>query len=462
MDILIRNGRVIDPYNNQEKIADILINDGKIVAVGTGKCGNNVDAARVIDAAGKIVTPGLLDMHVHLREPGQEEKETIATGTRAAAAGGFTTIACMPNTQPVIDNKSMIEFILSKSEQDGVVRVLPIGAISKELKGEELAEIGQMIKAGAVAISDDGRSIQVAVLMKRAFEYIKQFNIPIISHCEDTTLSAGGCMHEGYYSTILGLRGIPYAAEEVMMTRDIILAEAAGTRLHIAHVSTRKSVELIRQAKKRGVNVTCEVTPHHFTLTDKAVCELRMQNAECRMQEIDTNTKMNPPLTAFSLQPSAFSFDPNTKMNPPLRDEDDVEEIKQGLFDGTIDVIATDHAPHTRTEKEQEYGKAPFGIIGLETSLGLVLTELVGNGVLTLFDALAKMTLNPARILGLETSGIVPEAKADITIIDPEMEWVVDVNTFASKARNCPFHGWKLKGKAVMTIASGRVVWEIK
>ncbi len=435
MDLLIRNGKIIDPYNNQEKIADILINDGKIVDVGTG-IGNIESMSRVVDATGKLVAPGLIDMHVHLREPGQEDKETIATGTRAAAAGGFTTIACMPNTSPVIDNKSMVEFILAKSKQDGVIRVLPIGAISKELKGEELAETGQMIKAGAVAVSDDGHSIQSTVLMKRAFEYTRQFNIPIISHCEDNTLAAGGCMHEGYYSTILGLAGIPSAAEEVMVARDIILAEAAGARLHIAHVSSKKSVELVRQAKKRGANVTCEVTPHHFTLTDSAVCGI-----------IDT---------PFSL----LQFDTNTKMNPPLMTKEDVEAIRQGLSDGTIDVIATDHAPHTRTEKEQEYNRAPFGIIGLETSLGLVLTELVDNGVLTLSDALSKMTINPARILGLETSGIVPESRADITIIDPEMEWVVDVNTFASKARNCPFHGWKLKGRAVMTVASGKIVWE--
>jgi dihydroorotase len=435
MDLLIRNAWIIDPYNNQEKIADILINDGKIVDVGV-RVGNSECVTRVIDAAGKIVAPGLIDMHVHLREPGQEEKETIATGTKAAAAGGFTTIVCMPNTKPVIDKKSLIEFILFKSKQDGVVRVLPIGAISKELKGEELAEIGQMIKAGAVAISDDGRSIQNTVIMKRAFEYIRQFNVPIISHCEDATLAAGGCMHEGYYSTILGLPGIPSTAEEVMVARDIILAEAAGAHLHIAHVSSRKSVELVRQAKKNGAHVTCEVTPHHFTLTDEAVCGIT--HAEMRTKKFDTNTKMNP----------------------PLRDKEDVEAIRQGLSDGTIDVIATDHAPHTMTEKEQEYGKAPFGIIGLETSLGLVLTELVGKGVLTMFDALSKMTINPAKILRIEVSGIVPEARADITIIDPGLEWVVDVNTFASKARNCPFDGWKLKGRAVMTIVNGRIVWE--
>ncbi|MBU0699979.1 dihydroorotase [bacterium] len=466
MDLLIRNGQIIDPYNNQKKIADISINDGKIVDIGAG-IGNNAVAARVIDAAGKLVSPGLIDMHVHLREPGQEEKETIATGTKSAAAGGFTTIACMPNTQPVIDNKSLVEFILSKSKQEGVVRVLPIGAISKGLKGEELAEIGQMIKAGAIAISDDGRSIENAVLMRRAFEYIRPFNVPIISHCEDTTLSAGGCMHEGYYSTILGLPGIPSAAEEVMVARDIILAEAAGARLHIAHVSTRKSVELVRQAKKRGVSVTCEVAPHHFILTDAAVCgdddENLLTHAETR------RTRRNPYAAVSGLSSTELAhaetrkngFGTNTKMNPPLRDENDVEEILQGLSDGTIDVIATDHAPHTKTEKEQEYGRAPFGIIGLETSLGLVLTELVNNSVLTITDALAKMTVNPARILGLEMSGIVPGAMADITIIDPEAEWVVDVNTFASKAANCPFHGWKLKGRAVMTIVDGRIVWEM-
>ncbi len=440
MDLSICNGQVIDPYNHQEKIADVLINAGKIVDIGAG-IGNNISATRVIDAAGKLVTPGLIDMHVHLREPGQEEKETIATGTRAAAQGGFTTIACMPNTHPTIDNQSLVEFVLAKSKQEGVVRVLPIGAISKGLKGEELAEIGQMVKVGAKAVSDDGRPIENAVLMKRALEYVKQFNIPIISHCEDLTLSGGGCMHQGYYSTILGLSGIPSAAEDIMVARDIILAETTGARLHIAHVSTRKSVELVRQAKKRGVFVTCEVTPHHFTLTDKAVCGFSQLST--------LNSQLPTP------------FDTNTKMNPPLRSEDDVEAIKQGLSDGTIDAIATDHAPHTKTEKEQEYSKAPFGIIGLPTSLGLVLTELVDKGVLTLADALAKMTINPARILGLETDGLVAEARADVTIIDPEMEWMVNVNSFASKARNCPFHGWKLKGKAVMTIVKGEIVWEM-
>jgi dihydroorotase len=366
-------------------------------------------------------------MHIHLREPGQEDKETIATGTRAAAAGGFTAIACMPNTKPVIDNKSVVEFILRKSVREGVVKVYPIGSITKELKGKEIAEIGQMVGAGAVAISDDGYPVENAVLMRRAMEYTKRFNIPVISHCEDTNLSDQGSMHEGYYSTILGLPGIPAAAEEVMVARDIIIAEVCNAKLHIAHVSSKGSVELIRQAKKRGVKVTCEVTPHHFTLTDEAVC----------------------------------SFDTNTKVNPPLRSKDDVIAIKEGLADNTIDVIATDHAPHTQAKKEQEYVKAPFGIIGLETSLGLVLSELVTKGVISLMDAITKMTKNPAKILSLDMNGLYPGAIADITVIDPDMEWIVDVNTFVSKSRNSPFHGWKLIGRAIMTIVDGKIVWKI-
>lgn len=429
VDLLLQGGRIIDPYTNRDEIGDILIKDGRIVDIDV-----NIDKKRVlsntveiIDVKDKIVTPGLIDMHIHLREPGQEDKETIATGTRAAAAGGFTAIACMPNTKPVIDNKSVVEFILRKSVREGVVKVYPIGSITKELKGKEIAEIGQMVGAGAVAISDDGYPVENAVLMRRAMEYTKRFNIPVISHCEDTNLSDQGSMHEGYYSTILGLPGIPAAAEEVMVARDIIIAEVCNAKLHIAHVSSKGSVELIRQAKKRGVKVTCEVTPHHFTLTDEAVC----------------------------------SFDTNTKVNPPLRSKDDVIAIKEGLADNTIDVIATDHAPHTQAKKEQEYVKAPFGIIGLETSLGLVLSELVTKGVISLMDAITKMTKNPAKILSLDMNGLYPGAIADITVIDPDMEWIVDVNTFVSKSRNSPFHGWKLIGRAIMTIVDGKIVWKI-
>jgi dihydroorotase len=429
VDLLLQGGRIIDPYTNRDEIGDILIKDGRIVDIDV-----NIDKKRVlsntveiIDVKDKIVTPGLIDMHIHLREPGQEDKETIATGTRAAAAGGFTAIACMPNTKPVIDNKSVVEFILRKSVREGVVKVYPIGSITKELKGKEIAEIGQMVGAGAVAISDDGYPVENAVLMRRAMEYTKRFNIPVISHCEDTNLSDQGSMHEGYYSTILGLPGIPAAAEEVMVARDIIIAEVCNAKLHIAHVSSKGSVELIRQAKKRGVKVTCEVTPHHFTLTDEAVC----------------------------------SFDTNTKVNPPLRSKDDVIAIKEGLADNTIDVIATDHAPHTQAKKEQEYVKAPFGIIGLETSLGLVLSELVTKGVISLMDAITKMTKNPAKILSLDMNGLYPGAIADITVIDPNMEWIVDVNTFVSKSRNSPFHGWKLIGRAIMTIVDGKIVWKI-
>ena len=408
-----------------DEVTDILIEDGKIKEINA-ECGMRNAEFRTIDVSGKVVVPGLIDLHTHLREPGREDEETIATGTRAAAKGGFTTICCMPNTQPVIDNPSVVRFILEKAGREGLVNVLPVGSISKNLGGKELSEIGQMVEEGAVAISDDGQGLANSDLMRRALEYVKRFDIPVISHCEDSYLSKDGCVNEGYISTVLGLPGIPGAAEEVMVARDIILAQLTNSRLHIAHLSTVRSVELVRQAKKQDVKVTAEAAPHHFTLTEEAV----------------------------------RNFDTNTKVNPPLRTFEDVEGIKKGLADGTIDCIATDHAPHTQAEKELEYGLAPFGMIGLETALSLVLTELVSKGVLSLPEAIAKLTINPAKVLGLNQGRIKEGAAADMTVIDLEKEWTVKEDEFLSKSKNSPFIGLQLKGKAVMTIVGGKVVME--
>ncbi|MBU0566624.1 dihydroorotase [bacterium] len=425
MNILIKNGRVIDPESGLDEVTDILIEDGKIKEINA-ECGMRNAEFRTIDVSGKVVVPGLIDLHTHLREPGREDEETIATGTRAAAKGGFTTICCMPNTQPVIDNPSVVRFILEKAGREGLVNVLPVGSISKNLGGKELSEIGQMVEEGAVAISDDGQGLANSDLMRRALEHVKRFGIPVISHCEDSYLSKDGVMNEGYISTVLGLPGIPGAAEEIMVARDIILAQLTNSRLHIAHLSTVRSVELVRQAKKQDVKVTAEAAPHHFTLTEEAV----------------------------------RNFDTNTKVNPPLRTFEDVEGIKKGLADGTIDCIATDHAPHTQAEKELEYGLAPFGMIGLETALSLVLTELVSKGVLSLPEAIAKLTINPAKVLGLNQGRIKEGAAADMTVIDLEKEWTVKEDEFLSKSKNSPFIGLQLKGKAVMTIVGGKVVME--
>lgn len=421
MKLLIKGGTVLDPASRKAFPKDILLADGKIAETGVDL---NADGAAILDAAGKLVAPGLIDMHVHLREPGFEAKETIYSGTRAAAAGGFTTVACMPNTNPVTDNAAIILFIKNLALTKGAVNVYPIGAITRESKGKELAEMGDMQQAGAVAFSDDGNPVMNADLMRKAMQYAHMLDLPIISHCEDKNLSAGGAMHEGYMSTMLGLKGIPAAAEEVMIARDIILTAETGCRLHIAHVSTAGSVQMIREAKAKGVKITAEATPHHFTLTAETVS----------------------------------GYNTATKVSPPLRIDTDIAAVKEGLADGTIDVIASDHAPHTIEEKDVEYDLAPFGMVGLETTIGMVWTELVATGVLTPLQAIEKMTVHPAAILGIPKGTIQKGADADITIIDPALSWVVDPEQFASKGRNSPFAGRRLQGKAWATIVGGRVI----
>ncbi|HET6365189.1 MAG TPA: dihydroorotase [Nitrospirota bacterium] len=420
MNILIKNGHIIDPANKVDEKLDVLVSDGKISRLG--KPGSlPANGNQVIDAAGKFVVPGLIDMHVHLREPGFEYKETIATGTAAAKAGGFTSVCCMPNTNPVNDNRSVTEFILAQA-RNASAQVFPIGAVTKGSKGEELAEMGELHAAGCVAISDDGKPVMNASIMRRAMEYSRIFDMLIISHCEDSTLSFKGVMNDGIVSTELGLRGIPRAAEDVMTARDISLAELTGGRLHIAHVSTAGSVRLIRDAKSRGVKVTAETCPHYFSLTEEAV----------------------------------RGYNTLAKMNPPLRTVDDVAAVKQGLKDGTIDVIATDHAPHAMDEKSGEFDYAPFGIVGLETALGLAL-KLVQEGALSLAEAIRKLSVNPALILKLDKGTLSLGADADMTMIDSNVDWTVDASQFKSKSKNTPFDGWKLRGKAVRTIVGGRI-----
>ncbi|MBQ2663731.1 MAG: dihydroorotase [Clostridia bacterium] len=422
MRILIKNGRVIDPENGIDKVTDIFIDKGVIAEIGDGQELAGIEM-EVIDATGKIVTPGLVDMHCHLRDPGQEYKEDIETGTRAAVMGGITSVACMPNTKPVVDNEAVVSYIINKAREVGYCNVYPIGAVSKGLKGEELAEIGEMKFAGAVAISDDGRPVVESGLMRRAMEYADMFDMKVISHCEDLGLADGGYMNEGEVATAMGLRGISRAAEEVMVSRDIIIAEAIGTPVHIAHVSTRLSVDLVRQAKKRGVRVTCETCPHYFTLTEKAV----------------------------------EGFNTFAKMNPPLRTDDDVQAIKDGLKDGTIDCIVTDHAPHHIDEKNCEFANALNGIVGFETSLGLGLKYLVKEGVLTLNELIEKMAVNPSRILGLNKGNLKVGNAADITIFDPEKEWTVDINKLHSKSKNSPYDGFVLCGKPEYVIVGGDI-----
>jgi dihydroorotase len=419
--LLIKNGRVVDPAANLDAVRDVLVENGKIKNVGANL---RAPGAKIIDAKGLLVLPGLIDMHTHLRDPGRPDKETIASGTRAAALGGFTTVCCMPNTEPPIDNAAVVKYVRDKGKTEGVVNVFPIGAITKGLKGESLSEMGLMLEEGAIAFSDDGNCVMRSDVMRRALEYARQFGIPIISHSEDKELSSGGVMNESAVSTAIGLPGIPALSEEIMVARDIMLAKKYG-RVHIAHVSTAGSVNLIRRAKKEGSAVTCETCPHYFSLTEEAV--------RC--------------------------YDPNTKVNPPLRSKNDLKAVIKGLQDGTIDVIATDHAPHNIEEKNIEFNSASFGMIGLETALGLAMTMLVESKTLTLKEVINKMTVIPAKILGLSGKGTLkPGADGDVTIIDPRAEWVVEAEKFASRSRNTPFNGWQLKGKILYTIVSGKII----
>ncbi len=426
MKTLIFGGQVVDP-GQWNGVADVLIEEGKISAVEPNlkQKFQGVKALATIDAKGLLVCPGFVDLHVHFREPGFEYKETIATGSAAAVAGGFTSVCCMPNTQPVNDSRSITEFILAQAAAAGKARVFPIGAITKGSKGEALAEIGELFDAGCVAVSDDGSPVMNSLVMRRAMEYASAFRLPVVDHCEDSVLSHGGSMHEGAVSTELGIPGIPKAAEEVMVARNISLAELTGARLHLPHVSTLGSVRMVREAKARGVPVTAEAAPHHFSLTDEAV----------------------------------RSFDANAKMNPPLRTDEDVQAVKEGLCDNTIDVVATDHAPHAVQEKQLEFDAAPFGIIGLETAFPLTL-NLVEEGILTLEQAIAKLTRGPARVFGLSHGTLVPGVEADITLIDQAATWIVEPARLHSLSRNTPFAGWTMKGRVVTTLVGGEVVYD--
>jgi dihydroorotase len=420
--ILIKGGRVIDPVSNTDRVTDVLIKDGKIAVLGSV----SQAADTVIDARGLYVVPGLVDMHTHLREPGNEEEETIASGAECAVSAGVTTLACMPNTEPAIDNEGSAAFIILQAERAGKANVFPIGAVTEQRAGERLSEMGGLVRGGAVAFSDDGSPVRSAEILRRALLYAKMFGKAIINHCEDADLSRNGVMHSGYVSMVLGLPGISSASEEIMVARDITLCEITGGKLHIAHVSTKGSVDLIRSAKRRGIEVTCEATPHHFTLTDKCV----------------------------------ETFDPNFKMNPPLRSEEDVAAIKEGLKDGTIDVIASDHAPHSREEKELEFSFAPFGVIGVETLLPITITELVKPGILSLMDAIRKLTVNPARVLSIGKGTLSVGRDADIAILDLDTEYAIDPEKFKSKSRNCPFTARRVYGKAVKTLVHGRMLLE--
>lgn len=421
--ILLRGGHIIDPSQRMGRVFDVLLAEGRVARIG-----ENLEApegADVHDVENMIVCPGLIDVHVHLREPGGEHKETIATGARAAAAGGFTAVCAMPNTDPPTDDPASVGYVRAQGLRAGSARVYPVGAISIGQKGERLTEMGEMIDAGAVGFTDDGRPVSDAGLMRLALDYAQAFGVPIANHCEEKTLSRGGSMNEGTVSSRLGLTGIPNAAEDVMIARDLLLAELTGGRLHIQHVSTRMGVELIRQAKARGVQVTAEATPHHLTLTDAA----------------------------------ADGYRTEAKVNPPLRSELDREAVIAGMLDGTLDVIATDHAPHHYDEKEQAFEDAPFGLVGLETALGLVLTHFVHTGKLSYAEMVERMSVAPARAFSLPGGSMKEGVPADVTVFDPNEEWVVDPKMFLSKSRNTPFAGWKLKGRAVLTIVDGKAVW---
>jgi len=418
--ILLINGQIIDPANQFQGQGNLLVENGKIAFVGPEK----PKAELTIDASGQYVVPGLIDMHVHLREPGHEEEETIATGTRAAVAGGFTSVACMPNTHPAIDNEAAVDFVLRQASQRGFCHVYPIGAITKNRQGKELAEMATMVRAGAVGFSDDGDGVADSAVTYRAMQYSTMFGKVLIQHCEDASLGGNGVMNAGAPATLLGMPGRPGLAEQIMLYRDLALAEATECKYHAAHISTVACAEMIRQAKQKGLkNITAEVTPHHLLLTDEC----------CK------------------------SFDSNYKVAPPLRSAKDIAALKAGLADGTIDCLVTDHAPHSREEKEREFLYAPFGIIGLEVALALYIKALIDENVLDWMEMIAKMTVNPARILGIPKGTLSTDADADITVIDPKATWTIDVDRFYSRSRNCPYHGWKVHGRVVGTLVNGQI-----
>ncbi|HEU5122974.1 MAG TPA: dihydroorotase [Verrucomicrobiae bacterium] len=451
--LLLSGGRVIDPANRLDLSADLLIVDGKIAAVGKDASSQAPADAERMDVSGLVVCPGLIDLHVHLREPGQTAKETMATGTAAAARGGFTSVVCMPNTSPSIDNAGTVALIRDRAEHEGKVNVFVTGAITKNIAGEELASIGSLKRAGVVAITDDGHCVQNNELMRRACEYAKMFDLPVMDHCQDYSLVTDGVMHEGYWSTALGLRGWPSAGEEMIVARNILLAELTGAKVHCQHLSAAGSVELIRAAKKRGVPISGEACPHHFTLTDSAVAGSEKFWATDGKQIFGLDS-----IPASEL-PSWPAYDTSVKMNPPLRSAKDREAILAGLVDGTIEILASDHAPHCGYEKEVEFDYAPFGITGLETELALSLMQLYHTKRLGLAELIAKFTVAPAKLLSMAKGTLSVGADADVTVFDPERAWKFDRNETASKSLNNPFYGWPLKGKAVATIVRGKIVW---
>jgi dihydroorotase len=425
MSLLIKGGRLVDPAAGRDGELDVLVDSGKIARIGRDLPVNGGDVLEV--KQGWIVAPGLIDLHVHFREPGQEHKETIATGTAAAVAGGFTAVACMPNTDPVNDHAGITQFILKKAAEANLARVYPIGAVSLGSRGEQLAELGEQKAAGCIGFSDDGRPVATALLMRRALEYAGMLGVPIIDHCEDPSLKGDGVAHEGYYASALGLRGIPGVAESLMVERDVSLAELTGAHVHICHMSARQSLRAVRAAKERGVRVTCEVTPHHFTLTD-------------------------------ALLDGPIKYDTNLKMNPPLREEADRDAMLEGLADGTIDAVATDHAPHHADEKTVEFDRAPFGITGLETAVPLVFDRLVHTGRISIKRAIELLSSNPARVFGLGGGTLAEGSPADLVILDPDRPVTIDATTQRTKARNTPFHGWELRGGVALTMVGGRTV----
>jgi dihydroorotase len=425
MQLILRQGRIVDPSQKLNKVMDVGVDEGRVIEIAPKI---RKKGRKEIDARGLFIFPGFIDMHVHLREPGREDSETIESGTNAAARGGFTAVACMPNTQPVNDSEAVTSFILERAREVSKIAVYPIGAITKGSQGKTLAEIGEMHRVGIVAISDDGHSVQDAQVMRRAMEYSRVFDLPVIDHCEDRDLAAGGVMNEGYHSTMLGLRGINPAAEEVQVFRDTILARQTGAQVHIAHLSTRRSLETVVRARKEDkISITCEVTPHHLLLTEANVS----------------------------------SYDTNTKMNPPLRTQDDVDALVQGIISGEIDVIATDHAPHNINDKMLEFDRASFGIVGLETAVSLIYDRFVRTGILSVERMVQLFSAGPARILNLERGTLAKGSWAEITVLDPELNYEVRSAEFCSRSRNTPFEGWKLRGAPALTVVKGRIVWSV-